>query len=172
MHGLQQQELITLKGLKQVEQYICEFLTPNLGWLTWDGVSPILGRKCCLFGPAFGCCALQMLVQIFIFNVFCEEKAYTCLILNSLPHPNKYNLQLSMLSHLIIWEIIKRRFYGNGSRTVQIYFPLKEGLLCLRQATPNWQSEIKIHTTGCVKTTLNQRFFSPRMSCKLCSIFS
>ena len=25
---------------------------------------------CCIFQPAFGCCALQTLVEIFIFNVF------------------------------------------------------------------------------------------------------
>ena len=29
---------------------------------------------CCIFGPAFGCFALQALVQIFIFNVFHDKK--------------------------------------------------------------------------------------------------
>ena len=30
--------------------------------------------KCCIFRPAFGCCTLQMLVETFIFLVFCAKK--------------------------------------------------------------------------------------------------
>ena len=31
--------------------------------------------KCCIFRPAFGCCALQTLVKIVIFSIFCAKKA-------------------------------------------------------------------------------------------------
>ena len=30
--------------------------------------------KCCIFWPAFGCCASQMLVEIVIFSIFCAKK--------------------------------------------------------------------------------------------------
>ena len=30
--------------------------------------------ECCIFGPAFGCCAPQTPVEIVIFSVFCAEK--------------------------------------------------------------------------------------------------
>ena len=36
-----------------------------------------LSRKvlCCIFQPAFGCCALETLVEIVIFSIFCAKKA-------------------------------------------------------------------------------------------------
>ena len=40
--------------------------------------------------------------------------------LNSSLHCNKHNLQPSMLFRLIIWEKIKSRLHGNGSRTVYV----------------------------------------------------
>ena len=33
-----------------------------------------LAPHCCIFRPAFGCCALQMQVEICVFNVFSAQK--------------------------------------------------------------------------------------------------
>ena len=33
-------------------------------------------NKCCIFRPAFGCCAFQMLVEIVIFRAFCAKKFF------------------------------------------------------------------------------------------------
>ena len=33
-----------------------------------------LNNTCCIFWPAFGCCALQTLIEIVIFNVFSAKK--------------------------------------------------------------------------------------------------
>ena len=29
---------------------------------------------CCIFQPVFGCCALQIIVEIWVFNIFCAKK--------------------------------------------------------------------------------------------------
>ena len=38
----------------------------STGSLQWN--------RCCIFRPAFGCCAPQMLVEIVIFSIFCADK--------------------------------------------------------------------------------------------------
>ena len=38
-------------------------------------VDKYFGRDCCIFQPAFGCCALQTLVKICFFNVFHAKRA-------------------------------------------------------------------------------------------------
>ena len=38
------------------------------------GLDPFQDRFCCIYQPAFGWCTPNMLVEIFIFSVFCAQK--------------------------------------------------------------------------------------------------
>ena len=37
-------------------------------------ISAVISHHCCIFWQAFGCCALQALVEILIFSIFCAKK--------------------------------------------------------------------------------------------------
>ena len=60
----------------------CSFIDPPINTITFRSLSKHLLVKihnihdgpCCILRPAFGCCALQMLVEIVIFSIFNNKK--------------------------------------------------------------------------------------------------
>ena len=96
----------------------------------WIFVSKYWLGGCCKFCQAFGCCAPQALVEIFIFSIFCSQ---SCTITQICYFFATFQLLSSKMLKMTILTSIWGAHHPNAGQNIQ-----QVGVLCSKKTRKKW----------------------------------